>query len=100
MKKLFSILVFLFIVLIFISGCGPSSLIVSTRPVAPVYARPAAPGVGYVWVQGEWVRSGHGYIYKQGYWAAPRARYHQYIPGHWQRRRHGWFWVPGHWARR
>ena len=66
MKKLFSILVFLFIVLIFISGCGPSSITVSTRPVAPVYARPAAPGVGYVWVQGEWVRRGHGYIYREG----------------------------------
>jgi hypothetical protein len=97
MKKLFSIFGLLFIVLIFITGCGPSYVTVRTRPEPPLYARPVAPGGNYVWIDGEWIRSGHGYAYRQGYWAAPRPRYHQYIPGHWQQRRHGWFWVRGHW---
>jgi hypothetical protein len=97
MKKLFSTLALFILVLIFATGCGPSSVTVRTRPVAPVYARPAAPGGNYVWIDGEWIRSGRDYVYRRGFWAAPRARYHQYIPGHWQQRRHGWIWVSGHW---
>jgi hypothetical protein len=100
MKKLFSTSVLLLIVLFSITGCGPSYITVGTRPVAPVYSRPVAPGANYVWIDGEWIRSGHGYVYRRGYWAAPRPRYHQYISGHWQQRRGGWFWVPGHWRRR
>jgi len=97
MKKLLSILSLLFIVMVFTTGCGPSYVTVRTRPQPPVYARPVAPGANYVWVEGEWVRSRGGYIYKRGYWAAPRQRYHQYIPGHWQHRRNGWVWIAGHW---
>ena len=100
MKKLFSTIVILLIVLFSITGCGPSYVTVRSRPVAPAYARPIAPGANYVWIDGEWIRSGHGYIYRKGYWAAPRPRYRQYISGHWQQRRGGWYWVPGHWSRR
>ena len=97
MKKLFSALGFLFILLIFVSGCGPSYVVVGTRPQPPIYERPVAPGVGYVWIEGEWVTNGHGYVYRQGYWARPRERYHRYVPGHWQRRGHGWRWQSGYW---
>ncbi len=83
--------------LFFLSGCGPSYVVVRSKPEAPVYTRPVAPGPGFVWIEGEWVRSGHGYVYKQGYWARPRARYREYAGGHWQEGRGGWYWVRGHW---
>ena len=67
MKKIFSIFGLLFIVLFFITGCGPSYVTVRTRPEPPLYARPVAPGGNYVWIDGEWIRSGHGYAYRQGY---------------------------------
>ncbi len=85
------------VIMIFVSGCGPSSVVVHTRPEAPVYVRPVAPRSGYIWVEGEWLRHGHHYYYRKGYWAAPRARYHEYRPGHWQQRKNGWYWVPGRW---
>ena len=74
MKKLFSTVSLLLAILIFIAGCGPSSVVVRTQPAPPVYARPAAPGANYVWVEGEWIRRGHGYVYREGYWTAPRAQ--------------------------
>ncbi len=83
--------------LIFLVGCGPSSVVVHTRPQPPVYIRPVAPGPGYVWVDSEWIRRGRHYNYRKGYWVAPGGRYHQYKGGHWQQRRSGWYWVPGHW---
>ncbi|MEP7228662.1 MAG: hypothetical protein ABI691_00340 [Ginsengibacter sp.] len=83
--------------LLFITGCGPSAVVVHTRPAPPVYARPIAPGPNYVWIDGEWLHRGRHYTYRKGYWAPPRARYHQYMGGHWQQRRSGWYWVPGHW---
>jgi hypothetical protein len=94
MKKPISISI-LFTILIFLTGCGPSSVVVRTQPPPPVYVRPVPPGGNYVWVDGEWIRHGHGY--RQGYRAAPRPGYHQYITGHWRQNRHGWYWVPGHW---
>jgi hypothetical protein len=97
MKKLLSTASVLLIILIFIAGCGPSSVVVRTQPVPPVYARPAAPGGNYVWVEGEWIRRGHGYVYREWYWTPVRARHHRYVTGHWQRKREGWYWVPGHW---
>ncbi|MDQ6842831.1 MAG: hypothetical protein M3Z92_00565 [Bacteroidota bacterium] len=81
----------------FLVGCGPSAVVVRTRPEPPVYVRPIAPGPGYIWIEGEWIPRGHGYVYRQGYWQAPVRRYHQYREGHWQKRRGGWYWVPGRW---
>jgi WXXGXW repeat (2 copies) len=99
MKKPISLVSILFAILFFLagSGCGPSSVVVSTQPAPPVYVRPAPAGSNYVWVDGEWIRRGHGYVYRQGYWSAPRRRYHNYVTGHWQQKRQGWYWVPGHW---
>ncbi len=97
MKKISSILSILFFFLIVMSGCGPSNVVVRTRPVPPVYARPSAPYSNYVWVEGEWMRSRNGYVYRKGYWAAPRARYHNYRGGRWEQRRNGWYWVSGRW---
>ncbi len=97
MKKIISVVSFFLFVLIFLAGCGPSSIVVRERPAPPYYARPAAPGPNYIWIDGEWLRSGRHYNYRQGYWAPPRKRYRQYSAGHWQQRRNGWYWVPGRW---
>ena len=97
MKKIFSTLSILIFFLLVMAGCGPSSVVVHTRPAPPVYVRPAAPYPNYVWVDGEWIRSRNGYVYRKGYWAPPRTRYHHYRPGHWEQRRHGWYWVSGRW---
>ena len=83
--------------LLFIAGCGPSAVVVRTRPQPPVYVRPVAPGANYVWIDGEWIRRGRHYNYRNGYWTLPRARYHQHNSGHWQQRRDGWYWIPGRW---
>jgi hypothetical protein len=71
---------------------------VRVQPRASITVRPAAPRPNYIWVDGEWVRSGRGYVYRQGYWVAPRAS-RVWIPGHWIRARRGWFWAPGYWRR-
>ena len=97
MKKIISLLSALFFVMIFITSCGPSAVVVRERPYAPRYERPAAPGPNYVWVAGEWVTHRNGYVYRQGYWAYQRPRHMFYIPGQWQNRRHGWVWIHGHW---
>ncbi len=97
MKKLFSIASMLLMLSIFIFGCGPASLVVTTRPQPPVYARPVSPGVNFVWVEGEWVRSRNGYVYRKGYWAPRHRRHYSYAPGHWEQRRSGWIWIQGHW---
>jgi len=78
-------------------GCRPSAVVVRTRPVAPVYARPIAPGPSYVWVDGEWFLRGNQYYYKQGYWINPGRRHSYWVSGHWKNRRGGSYWVPGHW---
>lgn len=41
-------------------------------PPAPrVYARPAAPGVGFTWIDGYWYPVGHRYRWHAGYWTRP-----------------------------
>jgi len=97
MKKLFLVCISFFIATLFITGCGPSYVVVGTRPAPPVYERPFAPGPGYVWIEGEWVVHRGGYVYKRGYWAPPRRRYHHYMPGHWEQTPRGWYWRHGYW---
>lgn len=97
MKKIFLILSTCFLLLISISGCGPSQVVVRERPIAPRYERPVPPGPGFVWVTGEWVRHRNGYVYRKGYWAHQRYGHMYYIPGKWVSKRQGWVWTPGHW---
>ena len=47
------------------SGCGPTRYTVSEQPAPPYYARPAAPGVGYVWIDGDWYWRGGRYALSQ-----------------------------------
>lgn len=64
------------------------------QPVV-VYARPACPGPGYVWVDGYSYPSGPRYYWRAGYWGrppyvgarwvGPRYERHRYYHGHWRR---------------
>ncbi len=81
--------------LIIFSSCGPSSITVSSRPERPYYMRPASPGVGYVWMDGNWVARGGHYRWHEGHWARTRNR--AWISGSWESRPSGWYWRRGHW---
>jgi YXWGXW repeat-containing protein len=95
MKKLMIILGFVASAAVF-SSCGPTRYTVSAQPSAPVYERPAAPGVGYVWVDGDWYWSGGRYVYRNGYWARPRG-HRVWVTGTWVRSGRGYYWRKGHW---
>lgn len=70
---------------------------VAVRPTEPVIAaRPPIPHPGYVWVDGEWYRSGGRYVYRQGYWTSPRHG-RVWVAGSWVRSGRGWHWQRGHW---
>lgn len=70
---------------------------VATRPAQPaVVVRPPQPRPDYIWIDGEWYRTGGKYQFRQGYWAPPRGG-RKWAPGHWEKRRGGWYWQKGHW---
>lgn len=82
------------IVSLFISSCAPSY--VAVRPAPPAYARPVAPGPGYVWVHDNWIWQGGRYQFVPGYWSAPR-RGRVWTEGNWQARGGRYYWTPGRW---
>jgi hypothetical protein len=69
---------------------------VSDQPGDVVYTRPAAPGDGYIWIDGDWVWSGGGYHWHNGYWGRPRTG-HTWTAGHWDHGARGYHWNRGHW---
>jgi hypothetical protein len=85
-----------FIASLLIISCGPSTVAVHTRPNSPMYARPAAPRAGYIWVGDDYRWSGGRYIYQPGYWVAPRPG-RTYVPGYWNKSRRGDVWIKGRW---
>jgi hypothetical protein len=84
-------------IIIAFSSCGPGAVVVSSRPVTPVYVRPGYPGSGYVWVDGDWLLRGNRYVYRQGYWGRPGRGHSYWAPGHWKKTRRGSYWIPGYW---
>ena len=83
--------------LVMFTSCGPSSVMVSSRPERPYYARPVSPGPGYVWIDGDWyVRNGR-YQWREGYWM--RSRNRVWVAGDWESRPGGYYWRRGYWRR-
>src|SRR5258706_12488335 len=95
MKKLVFILSLALSVLT-LDSCGPGRYTVTAQPSVPVYERPVSPGVGYVWVDGDWYRSGGRYVYRNGYWSRPRG-HRTWAAGVWVRKGNGWYYKRGHW---
>jgi hypothetical protein len=95
MKKL------LFIPLLYVSisllSCSTSGY-VTTTPVQPVYERPPSPGVGYIWIDGDWSYEGNNYVWHEGRWGTPRGSRH-WQSGVWQKRGNGFRWHRGGWHR-
>lgn len=77
------------------SSCGPSELTVSSRPTSPYYERPVSPGVGYVWIDGDWYPRGGRYYWREGHWSRPTTRV--WIGGNWESRNGGYYWRRGYW---
>lgn len=80
-----------------LASCS-SGYVVTSRPDAPVYARPAPPHAGWMWIDGDYYYRGGRYQYRPGYWHAPRPNY-RYAPGQWHQRGNGWYWRKGRWHR-
>lgn len=81
-----------------LASCSGSRLMVTERPIAPYYQRPFTPGLGYIWIDGDWTMRGGRYIHQQGYWAPPRGNRH-WQNGRWQQFNNGWRWRHGNWQR-
>lgn len=84
-----------------IAGCligatGCAGGYVATQPADVVYTRPAAPGAGYIWIDGDWAWSGGTYAWHEGHWGRPRGG-RTWERGHWQSGGHGYRWQRGHW---
>jgi len=65
---------------------APAAIVFSVSispPPLPVYAQPACPGPGYMWVPGYWAYDG-GYFWVPGTWVM--------IP------QIGYYWTPGYWG--
>jgi hypothetical protein len=77
------------------TGCAVDGY-VSDQPADVVYTRPAAPGDGYVWIDGDWVYGGGGYHWHNGYWGRPRSG-RTWTAGHWDHGARGYHWNRGHW---
>ena len=58
--------------------------------------RTKSPGIGYVWVSGEWIWSSR-WVWKKGYYTRPPKGKSKWIYGKCNKRGNKWFWVRGYW---
>ena len=93
-KLLFVSLMYISIALMSCSG----TYVISDRPVTPYYARPVSPGVGYIWIDGDWRWESNHYAWHEGRWDRPRGNHH-WEGGSWERHGRGYIWRSGRWSR-
>lgn len=68
-------------------------------PPLPVYAQPAWPGDGYVWVPGYWAYADdEGYYWVPGTWTLAPAPGLLWTPGYWAWQPEGYIWNAGYWG--
>jgi|SRR5579862_2292813 len=73
-------------------------LYVRLGPPAPVYeARLAAPGPGYVWIEGYQRWDGRAYVWTPGRWERPPRPRAVWVRGSWHHDGRGYYYVEGHW---
>jgi hypothetical protein len=81
-------------------GCAGGGY-VYYAPAAPppvrVEAFGAAPGPGYVWINGYWSYGGGGYAWVPGRWERPPHRGAAWVAGRWERKSNRWAYRAGHW---
>jgi hypothetical protein len=78
-------------------GCGTRTYLVAE---APPPARQEAAGYkpGYVWIQGNYVRSNGRWVWSPGRYERERAGY-VWFEGRWDRRPQGYVWIEGGWRK-
>ncbi|MBK7434773.1 MAG: YXWGXW repeat-containing protein [Chitinophagaceae bacterium] len=99
MKKSFSRLLLLMVVLFTVSTAASAQIYVRIRPPVPVIVRPPQPSRTHVWIDEEWAPNGRSYRYSGGHWATPPRRGYHRQQGHWKQTRRGNVWVQGRWSR-
>ncbi|BBM84233.1 hypothetical protein [Candidatus Uabimicrobium amorphum] len=60
------------------------------------FRRMKSPGVGYVWISGEWIWSSR-WVWKKGHYAKPPRGKSKWIYGKCSKRGNKWYWVRGYW---
>ena len=95
MKNVYLLLIF-FVAVLFSSCDVPARFTIGTTLFAPVGPRLAAPGTGYIWIDGDWFWNGRSYSWRDGYWSNPHNGY-QWQPGYWRQKPGGYNWKPGRW---
>jgi|SRR5580658_7319328 hypothetical protein len=66
-------------------------------PAAVVETRPAAPGTGYVWIDGYQNWNGSAYVWVPGRWELPPRANARWVAHRWVHRNGGYVMVEGHW---
>ncbi|MGO4886051.1 MAG: YXWGXW repeat-containing protein [Bryobacteraceae bacterium] len=66
-------------------------------PAAVVETRPAAPGPGYVWIDGYQNWNGSAYVWVPGRWEMPPRPHARWVAHRWVHRHGGYVMVEGHW---
>ena len=96
MKKRYSILIICCLFLLL--SCEGTRFMIGTTPEPPITLRPLAPGIGYIWIEGEWFWNGATYQWRNGYWSHP-VNHYRWVPGSWRSRHSEYYWNPGRWKR-
>ena len=80
----------------------PGYVVVQEAPPAVIVERrSAAPGVGFIWIDGYWHWGGHRYDWERGHWARPPHEHEVWIaPRYESHDRGGYRYVPGRWGER
>ena len=79
-------------------GYGGYGYYASTPPPAlRTEARFAAPGPGYVWIDGYWGNRGGNYSWVAGTWVRPPRARARWVPGRWENRNGRYYYRDGRW---
>jgi len=68
-----------------------------TPPPLRYERRPAAPGEGFVWVDGYWTVAHGRYVWVPGVWQRPPYAGAYWSHPHWDHYPDGWHYHEGHW---
>jgi len=100
MKKHFSKLVILAVLVVASSVSASAQVYVNVRPTYTHVVRPAPPSRAHIWVEEDWAYRGGRYEPVGGHWVMPPRPGSVWVPGRWVHARRGYQWMPGRWRRR
>jgi hypothetical protein len=80
------------------ANLAPVAVSAEPPPPLPVYAQPAAPGDGYIWIPGYWARNAYGFYWVPGTWVLAPYVGALWTPGYWSYAGNVYRWSPGYWG--